>query len=114
MKRPSVLAVPALVAAAAIALPIATAGSATTVKVTGKEYKFSLSPKSVGHGKVTFKFKNAGKMSHDFKIAGKKTKIITKGKSTSLTVTLKKGTYKYLCTIPGHADQGMKGKLKVS
>ena len=113
MKRPIVLAVPALVAAAAIALPIATAGSATSVKVTGKEYKFTLSPKSVRHGKVTFKFKNAGKMSHDFKIAGKKTKIITKGKSTSLTVTLKKGSYKYLCTIPGHAEQGMKGTLKV-
>jgi uncharacterized cupredoxin-like copper-binding protein len=115
MKRPIGLAVPALVAAAAIALPIATAGSATTVKVTGKEYKFTLSPRSVGHGKVTFKFKNAGKLSHDFKIAGKATKIITKGKSAApLTVRLKKGSYKYVCTIPGHAEKGMKGTLKVS
>jgi uncharacterized cupredoxin-like copper-binding protein len=115
MKRPRFLAVLALVAAAAIALPIAIAASATSVSVTGKEYKFTLSKKSVRHGSVTFKFKNAGKLSHDFKIAGKQTKIITKGKSAApLTVKLKKGSYKYICTIPGHTDKGMKGTLRVT
>jgi uncharacterized cupredoxin-like copper-binding protein len=115
MKRSAFLAVPALVAAAAIALPLATAGGATSVKVTGKEYKFILSTKTVRHGSVTFKFKNAGKLTHDFKIAGKATKTITKGKSAApLTVKLKKGTYKYICTIPGHAAKGMKGTLRVT
>lgn len=115
MKRSRFLAVLALVAATAIALPIAIAASATSVGVTGKEYKFTLSKKSVRHGSVTFKFKNAGKLTHDFKIAGKKTKTITKGKSAApLTVSLKKGTYKYVCTIPGHADKGMKGTLRVT
>jgi uncharacterized cupredoxin-like copper-binding protein len=114
MKRPAFLAVVVLVIAA-IALPITIAASATSVSVTGKEYKFTLSTKSVRHGAVTFKFKNAGKLTHDFKIAGKKTKLILKGKSAApLTVTLKKGKYKYLCTIPGHADQGMKGTLRVT
>ena len=114
MKRLAFLAVAVLVAAA-IALPVAIAGGATSVSVTGKEYKFTLSKKSVKHGSVTFKFKNTGKLSHDFKIAGKATKIITKGKSASpLTVKLKKGKYKYVCTIPGHADKGMKGTLRVT
>jgi len=113
MKRLAFLAVAVLVAAA-IAVPVTIALGATSVSVTGKEYKFTLSPKSVSHGKVTFKFKNKGKLAHDFKINGKKTKILQPGKSTTLTVTLKKGTYKYLCTIPGHADKGMKGKLRVS
>jgi uncharacterized cupredoxin-like copper-binding protein len=69
----------------------------------------------VRHGAVTFKFKNAGKLTHDFKIAGKKTKLVLKGKSAApLVVSLKKGSYKYVCTIPGHADKGMKGTLKVT
>jgi uncharacterized cupredoxin-like copper-binding protein len=114
MKRLAFLAVVVLVAAA-IAVPVTIAVGATSVSVTGKEYKFTLSKKTVRHGSVTFKFKNAGKLSHDFKIAGKKTKIITKGKSAApLTVKLKKGSYKYICTIPGHADKGMKGTLRVT
>jgi uncharacterized cupredoxin-like copper-binding protein len=28
-------------------------------------------------------------------------------------VTLSPGTYDFLCTVPGHADGGMKGKLTV-
>jgi uncharacterized cupredoxin-like copper-binding protein len=35
------------------------------------------------------------------------------GKSTNLTVTLKKGKYPYSSTIPGHAAAGMKGTLVV-
>ena len=29
-------------------------------------------------------------------------------------MSLKKGSYKYICTIPGHAEKGMKGTLKVT
>jgi uncharacterized cupredoxin-like copper-binding protein len=114
MKRLAFLAVVVLVAAA-IAVPVTIAVGATSVRVSGKEYKFTLSKKSARHGSVTFKFKNAGKLSHDFKIAGKKTKIILKGKSAApLTVKLKKGRYRYVCTIPGHADKGMKGTFRVT
>ena len=114
MKRLAFLAVVVLVAAA-IAVPVTLALAATSVSVTGKEYKFTLSKKTVRHGSVTFRFKNAGKLAHDFKIAGKATKIIQKSKTASpLTVKLKKGTYKYICTIPGHADKGMKGTLRVT
>jgi uncharacterized cupredoxin-like copper-binding protein len=114
MKRLAFLAVVVLVAAA-LAVPITIAVGATSVSVTGKEYKFILSKKTVPHGTVTFKFRNAGKLSHDFKIAGKKTKIIRKGKSAApLTVKLKKGSYRYICTIPGHVEEGMKGTLRVT
>jgi uncharacterized cupredoxin-like copper-binding protein len=102
----------ALVAALAIAaVPIALAAS---VGVTGKEFKFALTTKTVRHGSVTFKFTNKGRLKHDFKIAGKKTKLVSPGKSASLTVTLKRGTYSFICTVPGHAQAGMKGKLKVT
>jgi uncharacterized cupredoxin-like copper-binding protein len=103
----ALLVVAALVLAA---VPVALAA----VGVTGKEFKFTLTTKTVRHGKVTFKFANKGRLKHDFKIAGKKTPLIGPGKSASLTVTLKRGTYTYICTVPGHAAAGMKGKLKVT
>ena len=55
-----------------------------------------------------------GKLPHDFKIAGKATKIISPGQTAKLTVTLKKGRYPYQCTVPGHAQAGMKGVFVVS
>jgi uncharacterized cupredoxin-like copper-binding protein len=103
----ALLVVAALVLAA---VPVALAA----VGVTGKEFKFTLTTKTVRHGKVTFKFTNKGRLKHDFKIAGKKTALIAPGKSGSVTVTLKRGTYTYICTVPGHAAAGMKGKLKVT
>jgi uncharacterized cupredoxin-like copper-binding protein len=105
-----VVALLAVAALAAAATPFALA--ATTVGVTGKEFKFTLTKKSAPHGTVTFRLTNKGKLKHDFKIAGKKTKLVAPGKSASLTVTLKKGTYTYICTVPGHAAAGMKGSFK--
>jgi uncharacterized cupredoxin-like copper-binding protein len=88
---------------------------ATTITVTGKEFSFTLSKKSAKAGKVTFKFTNKGKLSHDFKIDGKKTPILEPGKVWSIRVTLKKGKkYPYLCTVPGHAAAGMKGTFKAT
>jgi uncharacterized cupredoxin-like copper-binding protein len=100
-----------------VAAPIAarpSAAAATTVTVTMKEFKFTLSKKTVPHGTVTFKLVNKGKLKHDFKISGKKSKLISPGKSGKLIVTLKKGKLAYTCTVPGHAAAGMKGKLTVT
>jgi uncharacterized cupredoxin-like copper-binding protein len=111
------LALGVALAALVVAAPIAarpSAATATTVTVTMKEFKFVLSKKTVPHGIVTFKLVNKGKLKHDFKISGKKSKLISPGKSGKLIVTLKKGKLAYLCTVPGHAAAGMKGKLTVT
>jgi uncharacterized cupredoxin-like copper-binding protein len=86
--------------------------TATTIKVTAKEYKFILSKKSAPHGRVTFKIVNKGVLKHDFKILGKKTKQLGHNKTATLTVTLKKGKHPYICTIDSHAKFGMKGVFK--
>ena len=62
---------------------------------------------------VTFTVLNKGHVSHDFKIGGKKTALISPGKSAKLAVLLKPGKAAYLCTVPGHAAAGMKGTLTV-
>ena len=85
------------------------AQTATTVRVTAKDFKFVLSRKSAPHGKVTFIVTNKGPAKHDFKIAGKKTPLLKKGQKKSIIVTLRKGKkYAYICTVPGHAALGMK------
>jgi len=111
------LALGVALAALVVAAPVAArsaAATATTVTVTMKEFKFVLSKKTVPHGTVTFKLVNKGKLMHDFKISGKKSKLISPGKSGKLIVTLKKGNLSYLCTVAGHAAAGMKGKLTVT
>ena len=89
--------------------------AATTISVTGKEFSFHLSKRSISRpGTVTFSFRNVGTMAHDFAIAGKKTRLIRPHKTARLTVTFhKKGRFKYLCTVPGHAQAGMRGVFTV-
>ena len=102
----------AVLAAAALAKPSHT--SETTIQVKGGEFFFKLSSRAAKLGKVTFVFKNAGHIAHDFAIAGKSTPVINPGQTAKLTVTFaKKGSYPYLCTVPGHASAGMKGVLRV-
>ena len=99
---------------APVASTKATSQNATTVTVTMKEFKFVLSKRIVPRGRVTFKLVNKGALPHDFKIAGKKSKMVGPRKSGLLIVTLTKGSKAYLCTVPGHAAGGMKGTLKVT
>jgi uncharacterized cupredoxin-like copper-binding protein len=107
-------AVIALLAVTPLAVAHTHAATSTTVKVKATDFHFALSTKTAHHGIVIFKLTNKGHTKHDFKIAGKKTPLINPGSSATLKVTLKKGTYKYLCTFPGHAALGMKGTFKVT
>jgi uncharacterized cupredoxin-like copper-binding protein len=87
----------------------------TTIRVSGGEFFFRLSTKTLKRpGKVTFVFKNVGHVQHDFKINGKRTPLISPGKTARIVVTFKrKAKYPYLCTVPGHAQAGMKGVFVV-
>jgi glucose/arabinose dehydrogenase len=85
-----------------------------TVRVTMREFRFSLSRTRVPAGRVRFVVRNAGQLVHDFAIAGKQTRWLAKGKSQTIVVRFKKaGSYRYRCTLPGHAAVGMKGVLLV-
>jgi uncharacterized cupredoxin-like copper-binding protein len=88
----------------------------THITVAASEFKFVFSKRSIpATGTVVFRVVNKGKISHDFKIAGKKTKTLNPGQAVTLTVKFtKKGHYAYLCTIPGHAQAGMKGTFSVA
>jgi len=104
----------ALLAVVPVALAHSHAAAATTVTVKASEFMFVLSKKTAKHGVITFKVTNKGHITHDFKIAGKKTPMLQPGKSATLKVTLKKGSFKYICTVPGQSGSGMKGTCKAT
>jgi nitrite reductase (NO-forming) len=92
------------------------ANATTKITVVASEFKYVFSKRSIAApGTVVFTVVNKGKISHDFKIGGKKIPNLLPGKSAKLTVKFtKKGHYAYLCTIPGHAGAGMKGTFSVA
>src|SRR6476620_11187460 len=74
----------------------------TTITVRASEFKFVLSKKRAPKGTVFFK------------VTSKKTRLLPRGKSTTLKVIFSKaGKFRYLCTVPGHAAAGMKGTFTV-
>jgi uncharacterized cupredoxin-like copper-binding protein len=79
-----------------------------------KAYKYILVQKSVKHGLVKFVVKNVGKIAHNFVISTGQTSILKTGQTGTISVNLKKGKYKYVCSITGHAAAGMKGTLVVT
>jgi uncharacterized cupredoxin-like copper-binding protein len=99
----------------AAAKPDAAKGSDVEVKV--KEYTIEMTT-SVGAGPTTFKVTNTGKETHGFEIEGngieKEIKpMLKQGKSGSLRVDLKPGTYKVYCPVKGHKMLGMSLDLTV-
>lgn len=116
MKRltASVLVLFALAIGSASAAP-QQAAATTTISVKAGDFYFKLSKGSLARpGTVVFAVKNVGHLAHDLKIAGKKTALIQPGKSARLKVVFTKAKkYVYLCTVPGHAAQGMQGTFVV-
>jgi len=92
-----------------------TSTKAGAIQVQAGEFFFRLSAQSAAKpGTVTFVVKNIGQVQHDFRINGKQTPLIDPGKTANLVVSFtKSGKYPYLCTVPGHAEAGMKGVFTV-
>jgi uncharacterized cupredoxin-like copper-binding protein len=95
-----------------------TTNAATSVPVSETEFKITLPKTTIAAGSYSFEVKNDGKIDHDLVVQGngvdEKTPTIAPGKSATLKVDLKPGTYDVYCSIPGHKQAGMDLKLTVS
>ena len=69
-------------------------------------------------GQVTIDFTNASSLPHNVTVASSSGAIVNEtptfqGGSKKVTMTLKRGTYKFYCSVPGHRQAGMEGTLTV-
>ena len=92
---------------------------ANTVNVELKEWAIVPTGMGIPTGATSFTVINSGEFAHNLVIKNGNTEVgrtpnFTKAESPKvLDLDMKPGTYTWLCDIPGHAEQGMKGTLIV-
>jgi mono/diheme cytochrome c family protein len=65
-------------------------------------------------GALEFRMANESSVQHNIALEGDGTgPVVGQGGTSSFKTTVKPGKYTYLCTVPGHAEGGMKGELTV-
>ena len=68
-------------------------------------------------GKVTIVMKNPAPLSHNVSLEGrgvdKQGQTVATGGTSTVSATLKAGSYTFYCSVPGHREGGMVGKLTV-
>src|SRR6266567_4649031 len=94
-------------------------GDPAAVSAKLSEWKVELSKRTIAAGTVTFTIANVGSIPHAFEVEGQgieqETAVIQPGSSTTLTLTLKPGSYEVYCPVgeDSHKRLGMETDLKV-
>jgi plastocyanin len=111
----------ATAAAPATSTTAAPAGASAVSLEANKEGQLEYNTKSLTAkaGKVTVDFSNPAPLAHNVTIESSSGATVGNtptftGGSKKLTVTLKPGTYKFFCSVPGHRQAGMEGTLTVN
>lgn len=82
------------------------------------QLKYNKSSLTANAGKISIAFTNMSPLGHNVNIESSSGKILGalptfQGATKTLTVSLKAGTYKFFCSVPGHRMAGMEGTLTV-
>jgi uncharacterized cupredoxin-like copper-binding protein len=97
-------------------------GGGQTLKLSadpGGALKFNTTSLQAKSGTVTLQMTNPSStgIQHGIAVEGNGVDqdgpIVAAGKTSTVTATLKKGTYTFYCPVPGHKQAGMEGKLTV-
>jgi plastocyanin len=95
-------------------------GGGQTIKLSAdpSALKFDKSKLTAKAGKVTLSMANPSSLPHAVAVEGngvdKDGNTVKKGGTSTVTVTLKAGTYDFYCPVDGHRAAGMEGKLTVN
>ena len=81
------------------------------------QLRFNTTTLQAGAGAVTIAMRNPSQLSHSIAIEGTGVnsagQVVGPGGVSTVSATLKPGTYKFFCTVPGHRQAGMEGTLTV-
>jgi plastocyanin len=82
------------------------------------QLKYSTTSLTAKAGKVSIDFTNTASLEHNVTVASSTGAVLGatptfNGGSKTLSFTLKVGTYKFYCSVPGHRMAGMEGTLTV-
>jgi uncharacterized cupredoxin-like copper-binding protein len=98
----------------------ALAAAATNVGVAEREWHLSSYATFVQRGAVTFNVHNFGEDPHDLQVRGPHgyrsavSGQILPGATVTLVAALRRpGTYRLVCTLPGHVGRGMRATIRV-
>jgi plastocyanin len=95
------------------------AGQALSLATNAEgQLKYSTTSLSAKAGQVSIDFTNMAPLSHNVTVASSSGAVVGatptfQGATKTLSLTLKAGTYKFYCTVPGHRMAGMEGTLTV-
>jgi uncharacterized cupredoxin-like copper-binding protein len=83
----------------------------------GGALRFNTKSLTANAGKVTLVMKNPSQLSHSIAITGNGVnaagEVVGPGGTSTVSASLKPGTYTFYCTVPGHREAGMFGTLTV-
>ena len=75
---------------------------------------FTASKATAPPGKIEFVMENPSPIDHNIALEGDgEGDVVGNGGTSRFSANLKPGKYVYVCTVPGHAEGGMKGDLTV-
>lgn len=93
----------------------APASAGADVLIGASDLAFSTQALTVEAGEVTLAFANTDAVPHTFTVRDLDLEIsVGGGEAARQTFTATPGTYDYICTIPGHDNEEMRGVLTVT
>ncbi len=85
-----------------------------TLEVSATEFAFDPADAEIAAG-GTITLHNDGTMAHDLVIEGVGTELVEAGATGEVKVEgIDPGEYQYYCSVPGHREAGMEGRILVS
>jgi len=103
--------------AAAKPAPAARGGALHLAADPSGQLKFDKSTLEARAGTVTIAMRNASQVPHDVSIEGggvdRRGKVVKGGGTSTVRAKLKPGSYTFYCSVDGHRQAGMEGKLTV-
>lgn len=103
------------------AAPPASSGGSSALSLSANsegQLAYSTTSLSAKAGKVSIDFTNMAALAHNVTVESSSGSVVGstptfQGGSKTLSLTLKPGTYKFFCSVPGHRQAGMEGTLVV-